>query len=211
MPNLAVNDVVRIRHVFYYQDIYAYNLKCYAVTSVVGTATLLSAVQAINNVVSPSMLACTVQGVQYVGTYGRVIKPLPFSTEEHVLTPGAAGSASPPAMPSQCSVLFRLRTAYIGRRMQGRLYLPFCSLAGRVGGQSWSAGYFGTLGSCAAALRAVVTAPGPFGICSLAPVIWHRDTAGWDFIVNCTVSQAIASQRRRGQLQFPRTPQPYAE
>jgi len=108
-------------------------------------------------------------------------------------TIGVAGSASGGTMPSNVALLVRKRTAFVGRKYRGRMYIPPFALASanvdRLG--TVSATPLATLTTRFNALYDLLnTSP-------YATTLLHADGSSPTFVTEFQVQATVATQRRR--------------
>jgi len=118
------------------------------------------------------------------------------------------GTAAGDMLPSQTSGIITLRTAAIGRRNRGRVYVPFPAEADSSPQGRPTVGYIGRLGNLAAQLTLPLTIAAGGGTAIVEPVIYHRlDTPPTSTFITAAVARPLwATQRRRGDYGRPNPP-----
>jgi hypothetical protein len=169
--------------------------------------TALEVAKRFDVVLSATLIALLNNTAAYWGVGAQRIRPLPIGVEalwQGSAGPGTAG-ASP--MPKQIAGIFSKITAFGGRAMRGRVYVPFpTDLDNSSPSDAPTVGYMTRLGAFAANVVATTAVTGGAGNASMVPVIYHRVSGNVDIIIGATARQKWATQRRRGDYGRPNDP-----
>jgi len=116
-------------------------------------------------------------------------------------TPSAASIA-----PQNVAAIITKRTAFLGRKYRGRIFLPFLADSDIADTQDLNATPYGALVTLAGRLSSNVTTATtstywPVGM-TMVPILWHASTQTSTPISQMVANEYIASQRRRMETRW---------
>lgn len=155
----------------------------------------------IDGVLGPIFKTLLTSAATYRGTQIRRASGIPPFESWDVSTAAAGvglGGAIP--LPKQACGLITMTGAFIGRRFQGRVYLPFPSAADDAGTGQPNVGYMIAAAAMGTALSTPHTVPGGGGTIELNPLNWKATDPIPRLLVGFIPRPAWATQKRRGDF-----------
>lgn len=211
MPTVTAVPRLRVTLVSSFRDQIAINVLHYCNTPRVSVAFDETDLANFASIVSPFLAAklkpCMVQTAKYLGMRVRHLAALPADDQEVTTTLGNGFGTfdSVNAAPSQVCGLIKKKTATVGRRGRGRMYVPFPAQEAAAADDTVATAYDDALQDLAVALDTIQEVD-PFGSTSLVfePCLIFRDSpAGVLPITSHIPRGGFATQRRRGYFGRP--------
>lgn len=128
----------------------------------------------------------------YQGTMAQKIWPLPKTLSATDTTAAGAGDIASNSLPSSVAATITKQTSLAGHRFRGRIYVGGVPSSYENDSQLSAAGLAG-IGAIATAIETPLSANG----FTWTPVLWHRDTNAFTFVVNALARSILRVQRRR--------------
>ncbi len=192
-------DIVEVKLYSSHTNQLGINVLHYVVADKIGLgATALQCADAATSAFASAMKALLSSEARFEGATAQVIYPVKLDSEAS--TGGAgAGAAGAQSLPTQtCGILTKV-TGIAGRKFRGRMYVPFpCEGDNGEDGipEATYTGHMGDLGD--AMLGALLAGTGGVNSVNLVPIIYHRATHTFNYLVGYIVRPKWGTQRRRG-------------
>jgi len=211
MASLATGDVVRVKIACTCRNQLALNVLHYQCTLSSGSVTTADCATRIDQVVEPQMKPLLSVNAQYYGVNVQLIDPVAAAADTEAGNAGA-GTATGDVLPLQVCGIITKRSALLGRKHRGRMYIPFPSEADNDSNGVPSSTYFTNLAVLAAVVLAPITVSPGGGTLTLFPCIYHKGQVPLtDILIGWTRRQRWATQRRRGDFGRPNSLPPFAD
>jgi len=202
-PNPISGDIIKSRAAAFQAGQLGLNTIYWEVSGVSGSgATLLEIAEALSGVWHTHYKSLMGTTATFLGVGVSNITP-PATIEYAYTGDDGAGTATGEPLPTQTAGLISLKTPFAGPRNRGRIYIPFPT-EGLNGSPSEPNGTaLIAMVSLAAEIFPGHAILGASGACTIAPVIFHRDSLGYTFLDQAIPRDKWATQRRRGSFGRP--------
>lgn len=200
-----INDVFQVVIGCRFGDQLGLNVRHYFSFASAGTGavTLTGIANGFAAALGPLYQGVLSESAEFRGVVVQKIKPLPMGMPALSSLGVLPGLRSGDPLPRQIAGLISFQTAFAGRRMRGRSYIPFPAESDNEPDTTPSVTYITALSFLAAQLISLVTVTEGANSEQLMPVIFHRDTTSVTQILTATANDAWATQRRRGSFGRP--------
>lgn len=204
----ADGDIWLLRVACITDDQAAINTYYFVVSGVIGGTVLDSdAAAAFNTTLAPLYKAVLSEEAEYYGVSLGRVTPTPKTVPAVNTSSRGAGDVAGDMLPGQVSGIISFKTAFAGRKYQGRVFIPFPSETDNAA-HIPVAGYGTRLQALATAINTpqVATAGGSSATFTL--FMFHRNDSSATKITTATAKRLWATQRRRGDY-GQRNPPPF--